>query len=97
MRRLKSGVTFEQFKEAWLAEADHFGVPIEVNHARSLENPQEIVSYSLLDATVEEFMAVVSDAGVAEREGERHDRIDELLEATVVKGFYELVDTTVLT
>jgi hypothetical protein len=36
-------------------------------------------------------------ARIADGERARHDRIDELIESTVVKGIYEIIDVTDLT
>ena len=97
VRRLRPGVSFEDFKAAWLAEADHFGFPVEVSHAQNLADDREIVSYSLLDATRDDVLAALATPKLAAGEAERHDRIEAVIESTVVKGLYEVVDTTVLT
>jgi|KBSMisStaDraftv2_1062788.scaffolds.fasta_scaffold931377_2 hypothetical protein len=97
VRRLRPGVSFEEFKAAWLAEADHFGFPIEVSHAQKLGDDREIVSYSLIDASRDDVLAVLATPKVAAGEAERHNRIDALIESAVVSGLYEVIDTTTLT
>ena len=89
VRRLRPGVTFEEFKEAWLAEPNHFGQPVLVTHGQSLEDDREIVSYALLEAAL-------GDQQLVQGEAVRHDRIDAVIESTIVKGFYEIVDETEL-
>jgi len=96
VRRLRPGVTFEEFKEAWLAEPNHFGQPVLVTHGQSLEDDREIVSYALLDLSPEELGAALRDQQLVQGEAVRHDRIDAVIESTIVKGFYEIVDQTEL-
>jgi hypothetical protein len=96
VRKLRPRVTFENFKEAWLAEPDHFGRPVHVSHAQRIDDPSEIISYALIDASRDEVLAVLADASVARREHTRHTRINDLIESTALKGIYEVIDTTEL-
>ena len=96
VRRLRPGVTFEEFKEAWLAEPNHFGQLVRVTHGQSLEDDREIVSYALLDVSPEELGVALADQQLRQGEAVRHDRIDAVIESTVVKGFYQIVDDTEL-
>jgi hypothetical protein len=101
VRRLRPGVTFEQFQAAWLAEPGymsapgHVGAPVRVTHARRVDDDREIVSYAFLDMTREQLREAT--AGMAEAERLRHDRLDAVVEGTVVKGIYEVIDVTELT
>jgi len=97
VRRLRPGVTFEEFKAAWLAEPNHFGRPVLVTHGQDLVDDRQIVSYALLDVSREELAAAVSDQQLVQGEAERHDRIDAVIEHTIVKGFYEIIEETQLT
>jgi|SRR5918994_5262998 hypothetical protein len=98
VRRLRPGVSFEEFKQAWLAEPNHFGQPVVVTHGQRLDDDREIVSYALLDTTVEQLTDMLSQPSVLQGESERHDRIEHVLETTVIKGFYEIrPDATDLT
>lgn len=85
-RRLKDGVTFEDFLEAWGAEQG-FGVPTHVFNAVSVEDPRVVftIGFVALDA---EQLATGLDA-VAEQEAVRHSRIDEVVES-VERHFYDL-------
>ena len=88
VRRLKEGMTFEQSREAWVAEPGHFGMAVRVVHARRTDDEREILSFSFLDIDTEE----VSAAGqIAEGEKRRHDRISEVIGATVMSGIYEVI------
>jgi hypothetical protein len=101
VRRLRPGVTFAQFKAAWLAESGymsapgHVGAPVRVTHARRVDDDREIVSYAFLDMTRDQLLKAT--AGMAEPERRRHDRLDAVVESTVVKGIYEVIDVTDLT
>jgi hypothetical protein len=95
VRRLRPGVTFEQFRAAWLAEPGHFGGPVRVTHARRIDDDREIVSYAALDLSRDGLQEALTRLAAGERS--RHDRIDEVIEGTVVKGIYEIVDVTDLT
>ena len=96
VRRLRPGVTFEQFKAAWLTEPNHFGQPVMVTHAQSLEDDREVVSYALLDVSTEDLAAALGNQQLLQGEADRHDRIDTVIESTVVRGFYQIVDETEL-
>ena len=97
VRRLQPGVTFEEFKAAWMAEPNHFGRPVVVTHGQGLDDDREIVSWALLDMTRDELTATLDNQQLVHDEGQRHQRIDAVLERTVVRGFYEIVDETRLT
>lgn len=97
VRRLRPGVSFSEFKEAWVAEPNHFGRPVRVSHAQRLDDDREIVSYALIDATQSEVQEALRIPEVARREDARHSRIDQVIERTVLNGLYEVADTTALT
>ena len=89
IRRLKEGTTFEQFREVWEAEPGHFGMPVRVVHARRTDDEREILSFSFLDISAEELNTSLQQ--IAEGEKRRHDRITEVIEATVMNGIYEVI------
>ena len=95
VRRLRPGVTFEQFRAAWLAEPGHFGGPVRVTHARRIDDDREIVSYAVLDLSRDGLQEALTRLAAGEHS--RHDRIDEVIESTVGKGIYEIIDVTDLT
>jgi hypothetical protein len=89
VRRLKEGVTYEQFREAWAPEQG-FGRAVRVLNAINVEDPRELVSVGLMpDATREELPAFLER--VAAREAARHERIDEVVDGFVLRGIYEVV------
>jgi hypothetical protein len=88
IRRLKEGVSFEDFRKAWEPEAGHFGLPVRVYHARRIDDEREIVSFSLIDLDAEELDAI--GQRIAESEKRRHERIAEFIELTMTRGIYEV-------
>lgn len=87
VRRLKPGVTFEQFERAWEAD-EGYGVPARVFNAVSLEDPQEVLSVGFVGVPVEATKAMAQSAAAHDRS--RHDRIDQVIESTELKAMYEL-------
>jgi len=86
-RRLRDGVSFEDFIAAW--EADQgFGVPAHVLNAVALDDPREVLSIGIVDVDAASLGDAV--AGVATQEGVRHARIDEVIESTELRAFYDL-------
>jgi hypothetical protein len=86
-RRLREGATFEDFIQAWEADKG-FGVPARVFNATSMEDPREILSIGFVDVDASAFAGAVE--GVAAQEAVRHSRIDDVIESTVLRGFYDL-------
>jgi hypothetical protein len=87
VRKLKPGVTFEEFERAW--EADQgYGVPARVFNAVSLEDPREVLSVGFVGVPAEAMEAMAPSA--AEHDRGRHERIDEVIESTELKAMYEL-------
>jgi len=86
-RRLKEGADFAAFIAAWEADKG-FGVPARVFNALSLTDDREILSVGFIDidASALEEMA----AGVKDQEALRHSRIDEVIESTELRAFYDL-------
>jgi hypothetical protein len=86
-RRLKPGKTFADFKEAWEAE-EGFGVPARVITAVSLEDPQEVLTVGFVDLTPEQLAAGAE--AVADQEAKRHSKIDDVIDSTELRAFYEV-------
>lgn len=86
-RRLREGKTFEDFVEAWGAERG-FGVPTRVFNAVSLNDQRDIMTVAFVQVAAGAFAEAAES--VAEQEAVRHSRIDEVIESTELRGFYEL-------
>jgi hypothetical protein len=87
VRRLRDGVSFEDFIAAWEADKG-FGVPARVFNAVSLDDPREILSIGFVDIEASAFETAMG--GVAEQEAVRHSRIDEVVETTALRAFFDL-------
>jgi hypothetical protein len=86
-RRLKAGVTFEEFQRAW--EADRgFGVQARVFAAVSLDDPREVLTVGFVDLPADALAE--GEARVADQEQVRHTRIDEVIESTELRAMYGL-------
>ena len=86
-RRLREGVTFEDFIQAWEADKG-FGVSARVFNAVSMSDPREVLSVGFVDLAPGELAGAA--AHVADQEAVRHSRIDEVVDSTVLREFYEL-------
>ena len=92
IRRLREGKTYEDFVDAWYPDKG-FGWnegwgPMT---ARNLSDEREILTFGLFkipeDASLEEEME-----RIGAQEAKRHDRIDEVIESTTLRGLYEVLD-----
>lgn len=86
-RRLREGTSFEDFIEAWEAERG-FGVPTRVFNAVDLNDQRDILTVAFVQVAAEVFAEAAES--VAEQEAVRHSRIDEVIESTELRAFYEL-------
>lgn len=87
VRRLREGATFADFIAAW--EADQgFGVGARVFNAVSLDNDRDILSVGFVDIDPTALNDLV--ARVSGQEAARHSRIEEVIERTELRAFYEL-------
>jgi hypothetical protein len=93
-RRLKPG-SFDAFREAWLPEAalerlKATGMVEVARHARSLENPDEIVSFGVADLDRDGLERMRTE--IADAEGDRQQLMAEHVEWTGVDGIFEIVE-----
>ncbi len=87
VRTLKPGVTYEQFKDAWVPEQVNENYPAKVSVGRNVANDRQIITILELDMSVAEFEA-------RRRELTRPDALDRLAEivsTTELQGLYEEV------
>ena len=90
-RRLRPGKTYEDFVRAWYPERG-YGAPISgPTLARSTADDREILAFAFVDVASRDDLDGVLTR-IADQEHTRHDRIDEVIESTTVRGIYELVD-----
>jgi len=86
-RYLKEGATFDDFISAWEADKG-FGVPARVFNAVSLTDEREILSVGFVEIDAESFEQMASS--VSDQEAVRHSRIDDVIESTELRAFYDL-------
>lgn len=90
-RRLKPG-SFDEFRKAWEPEEMPEGIREVAYHARSLENPDEIISFGLAYDMERGDLDRLRAAFSEEVEAERQRRMAEFVEWTGVDGIFEVVD-----
>jgi hypothetical protein len=89
VRRLKAGKTYQDFKAAWYPQTG-FGVPTRVINAVRRDDPSEILSIGFIDTDSGTLDTVLARVGAAE--AKRHEHIATVIEATVHRGLYQIVD-----
>ena len=91
-RRLKAG-SYDSYREAWEPEVipEHI-LREEIYHARSLENPDEVVSFGIIDISRDEIPKMREAFGGDEAEDRRQSRMAEFVEWTGVDGIFEVVE-----
>lgn len=87
VRRLKEGVTFEEFEAVWAADTG-YGVATRVFNAVSFEDPRDVLSVGLLDIPDEALESMAEAA--ANQDQDRHDRVDDVIESTELKAMFEV-------
>jgi hypothetical protein len=87
VRRLKPGATFADFLREWQADVG-FGVPTRVINAPGVTDPREVLTVGFIDITraeLDEWLAAPQPT-----EQVRHERIDTVIESTVLRGMFEV-------
>lgn len=90
VRRLRPGKTYEDFLRSWYPESG-YGVTVRGPMlARSISDEREILSVAFVDVASSDDV-IQMFTRVADQERVRHDRIEDVIESTTVRGIYELV------
>lgn len=87
VRTLREGVTYEQFRDAWLPEDTDAGYPARTSVGRNVSNERQVITILELDLSLPEFEAI---AGSLIRPDAR-DRLEQIVESTELAGVYEEV------
>jgi hypothetical protein len=90
-RRLKPG-TYDQYRRAWEPDQMPEGVIETVYHVRSLQDPDEIISFGLADVGADDLPGLREKLGGDEAEARRQQRMAEFVESTGVDGIFEVVE-----
>jgi hypothetical protein len=91
VRRLREGKSYDDFVEAWYPDKGFGFSGRGPMLARNLHDEREILAFGFVDLPNRESVGKALE-GIAQQEAVRHDRIDEVIESTSVRGIYELVD-----
>lgn len=85
VRVLKPGVTYQQFRDAWVPEGLHGRYPATARVARNLANDRQVITIIELDVPASEFAA----ASASLTRPDALDRLAEIVETTQLEGVYE--------
>jgi len=85
-RRLRAGVRYERYREAWMAEKG-YGVPARVLNATSVRDEREVLTVGFVRMPVHALMATMALGRHHDRH--RHDRIDGVIEGEAERVAYE--------
>lgn len=86
VRTLKAGVTYEQFKEAWVPE-DMDGYLAKVSVSRNVVDGRQVITVLELDMSLTEF----EDRRTALTRPDALERLAEIVDTTEPEGLYEEV------
>jgi hypothetical protein len=89
-RRLKPG-SYDAFRDAWQPD-DWWPAFTRGYHLRSLDDPDEVVSFAFYDATAEEFEAIRDDPQWLAAEDRRLQRLAPLQLSMRIGGVYEVAE-----
>ncbi len=89
-RRLRPG-SYDAFREAWQPD-DWWPGFKRGYHLRSLDDPDEVISFGFYDATMEEFEAIRDDPQWLAAEERRLHRLAPLQESMRIGGVYEVAE-----
>jgi hypothetical protein len=91
VRRLREGMTYEDFLEAWYPDKGFgFGGRGPIT-ARRLDDEREILTIGFVDLPTREELSEAMTR-IADQEALRHGRLDEVIESTALRAIYELLD-----
>ena len=94
-RRIKPG-SWEAYRKAWEPDQLPEGVRERIYHARSLTDPDEIISFGILEAAPEDLAAMREQFGGDEAEARRQARMGEVVTWTGVDQVFEVVEELAL-
>lgn len=103
-RDLREGKTYQEFESAWLPDAptkkiddqkivDYYKLPVQVINAQSVQNPKELISIGLVDASQEEIIKEAQKN--ADADAARRKQTAEVTEKGSV-GLYKVMGSYIL-
>lgn len=85
VRTLKPGVSYEQFKQAWVPEGLSGSYPARARVARNVANDRQVITIIELDVPAGEFRAASSSLTRADALA----RLADIVDSTELEGVYE--------
>lgn len=92
IRKLAPGKSYDDFRKAWYPDKG-FGIPVRV--INSINSDNEIVSIGFMKLPEDKIEETKRSISVQEEI--RHDRISEVIESTVFKGIFKIMNDDDLT
>lgn len=103
-RDLRDGKTYQDFESAWLPDApiqelngqkvvDYYKIPVQVVNAQNVQNPKEMISIGLVDASQEEVIKHAQEN--ADADAVRRTKTSEVTEKGSV-GLYKVMGLYIL-
>ncbi len=87
VRTLRPGVTYEQFRAAWMPERVEGHYPARTSVGRNLSNDRQVITILELDVAADDFARVVASL----TRPDAVQRLDEIVASTELAGVYEEV------
>ncbi len=87
VRTLKPGVTYEQFRDAWVPEGIDAGYPAKTSVGRNVANDRQVITVLELDVSPEEL----DDIAASLTRPDARERLGEIVQTTELEGVYEEV------
>jgi len=87
VRTLKPGVTYEQFKDAWLPEHLAGDYPAKVSVSRNIASDRQVITILELDMSAAEFEGKRSELA----RPDALERLAKIVATTELEGLYEEV------
>ena len=90
VRKLKPG-TFEQFREAFMAQANEENMPegwVHFNMVRNHDDPDEVICFGFFDGSADEVRRLAREQGYEEQQAS----IAEFVESVGADGLYDVVE-----
>ena len=84
-RRLREGMTYDDFREAWLPDQG-FEFPTRVVSAQRVDDDREVITIGFSE--LDEADAEAQLQRIRPQEQRRHERIDEVVEPEMTRRFY---------
>ncbi len=85
VRTLRPGVTYEQFKDAWVPERVEGHYPARTSVGRNVSNDRQVITILELDVAAGEFGAIAASL----TRPDAAERLGEIVETTELEGVYE--------